>query len=166
MEGFTPIADVNGPVSPDGAAEDSVEMVGVMDARGLLREVLPPYGYSNGWTEGDPSLPVSLIINVDRAVWDQLGGRARTILTDLMPGWVEKFITASLHYGDDNSDVLGIAGQYAEIWRKVGPLRRAMWEGKVLTREDPYTILLDLVGHAFLAAEMYRRGMPSGRQEP
>lgn len=86
-----------------------------------------------------------------------VGPRGQTILRDLLREWAAYFIEASQHYGDDNADVLGLAGQYADIWRKIGPLKRALWDGEKLARETPRKILMDLIGHCFLAIEMIDR---------
>lgn len=101
--------------------------------------------------------PVVLMIQIDRGLWDLLGPRARRILEREMPLWVDRFIAASVHYGDTNADVLGPAGQFADIWRKIGPLKRALWEGQTLTREGVDEILRDLIGHSFLTLEMMSR---------
>lgn len=53
--------------------------------------------------------------------------------------------------GKDGGDDLGAAGQYAELHRKDGKLRRALWEGKELTGEQPREVLLDMIGHAVKA---------------
>jgi len=91
--------------------------------------------------------------------WEALGGRAKVILEQLLPEFAGRFAQKSIHYGDANPDNLGPAGQFSDIWRKIGPLRRALWEGKELTQEDPETILFDLIGHCLLTIEMIRRGV-------
>jgi len=53
--------------------------------------------------------------------------------------------------GKDGGDDLGAAGQYAELHRKDGKLRRALWEGEELIGEQPREILLDMIGHAVKA---------------
>lgn len=89
--------------------------------------------------------------------WECLGPNAREILEQILPEFAGRFAQASLHYGDSNADALGSAGQFADIWRKIGPLKRALWEGKKLTREDPEVILFDLIGHCLLTIGMLRR---------
>lgn len=56
-------------------------------------------------------------------------------------------------YGDNHRS-LGPAGQFADIWRKIGPLKRALWEGKRLPREGVREICMDLVGHCLLTVAM------------
>jgi hypothetical protein len=59
------------------------------------------------------------------------------------------------HYGEDNHNELGLPGQYADMWRKIKPLKRALWDG--LTegmKESPREICLDLIGHCLLSIAM------------
>jgi hypothetical protein len=64
--------------------------------------------------------------------------------------WCMQFIKKQMDYGDSAND-LGMEGQYAELHRKIGKLRRAMWEGFPLVNEGLEEVLMDLVGHCFLA---------------
>lgn len=125
-------------------------------------------GHDLGWPGqkiyGPNSGPVQLTVSIEHGDWEKLGSRAHTILATIIPEFVGKFVEASAHYGDTNADVLGIAGQFGDIWRKIGPLKRALWEGKQLTREQPREILMDLIGHALLTIEMLDRDMPLGRE--
>lgn len=66
----------------------------------------------------------------------------------------------SLVPGMENADVLGVRGQYADIWRKIAKLKKALWDGEELTGEQPREILLDLIGHAFLTIDMLDRTEP------
>ena len=63
----------------------------------------------------------------------------------------------SLIPGVENADVLGERGQYAELWRKMAKLKKALWDGKPLNGEQPREILLDFIGHCFLAIDMLDR---------
>jgi hypothetical protein len=63
----------------------------------------------------------------------------------------------SLVPGVENADVLGERGQYAELWRKMAKLKKALWDGKPLNGEQPREILLDFIGHCFLAIDMLDR---------
>ena len=80
------------------------------------------------------------------------------ITRTLLPEVEDRMRAATAHYGETHK-VLGLSGQFADIWRKVGPLKRAMWDGEQLTREDPRTILMDLIGHCLLSIDMIDRGM-------
>jgi hypothetical protein len=64
--------------------------------------------------------------------------------------WAMLFIKKQKDYGD-GADDLGQAGQYAELHRKITKLRRAMWEGIPLENEPVREVLMDLIGHCFLA---------------
>ena len=76
-----------------------------------------------------------------------------------------KFAEAYKEYGDGAADEMGLAGEWAELHRKVKKLRRAMWDGdeSYLTRESLTTVLQDLIGHALLALDMVERGIKNGR---
>lgn len=81
-----------------------------------------------------------------------------------MASW-EKFAEAYAEYGDGAADETALAGQWADLYRKINKLKRSMWAGDntYLTRESAATILHDLVGHAWLALEMLERGETGGR---
>lgn len=59
-------------------------------------------------------------------------------------------------YGDAG-DHLGIKGQYAELWRKIGKLKGPMWDDRQLTFEQPVEILQDLIGHCIKAIDYYQQ---------
>lgn len=88
---------------------------------------------------------------------DKIGQRARHIVLDIAPEALQKYLEGSLHYGDGFQDDTGLKGQWCDISRKVGPLRRALWEGETLTRESPRTILMDLIGHCLMTIDMIDR---------
>jgi hypothetical protein len=86
----------------------------------------------------------------------------------LVPQWLEHQKAKAADYntpasaldplaGFENADVLGIPGQFAEIWRKVWKLKRGMWDGATLVNEGVREILLDMIGHCFLAIDMLDR---------
>lgn len=62
--------------------------------------------------------------------------------------------------GIENADVLGPRGQFADIWRKIWKLKKALWDGATLEGEQPREILLDLIGHCFLTIDMLDREKP------
>lgn len=92
---------------------------------------------------------------------------AHRITNSLVQEWIELFLEKNSDYnsaptpgfpeGFENADVLGIQGQFAEIWRKIWKLKKAMWDDQELTGEQPREVLLDLIGHAFLAIDMMDR---------
>lgn len=64
--------------------------------------------------------------------------------------WAALFVKKQADYGN-GADDLGMEGQYAELHRKITKLRRAMWEGVELQNEPLNEVLMDLIGHCFLA---------------
>jgi hypothetical protein len=60
-----------------------------------------------------------------------------------------KMVQDAEQYGDTFLE-LGLKGQYADIHRKVGPLKRALWDEIELPNEGPREICLDLIGHCLL----------------
>jgi len=109
---------------------------------------------------GIPDMPALVTeLGVKPEDWERLGPQARRIIFNLLPKFVDGFVEASLHYGPDSANVLGPAGQFSDIWRKIGPLRRALWEGVELEREQPAEICYDLIGHLLLTIDMLQQGL-------
>lgn len=76
--------------------------------------------------------------------------------------WWEGFADAYTEYGPGAADVTGLAGQWADLYRKIMKLKRGMWDREgfdYLTRESAEEILKDLIGHAFLAWDQYNRSI-------
>jgi hypothetical protein len=82
------------------------------------------------------------------------------IVTRLLPEIAERMITSSGQYGPRNHRALGPKGQFGDIWRKIAPLKRALWDGIDLPREGAREILADLIGHALLTMEMLDHEVP------
>lgn len=78
---------------------------------------------------------------------------ARYIAETLVPEFLEKFFEKNKGYGNMHGD-LGLRAQYVDIHRKTGKLRRAWWDGKPIGPEQPREVVLDLLGHLFLALEL------------
>jgi hypothetical protein len=76
-----------------------------------------------------------------------------------------RFAEGYAEYGPGAADVLGLAGQWGDLHRKVMKLKRAMWSGEdgYLKREEEPEILRDIIGHCLLSLEMYQRGLEPGR---
>jgi hypothetical protein len=67
----------------------------------------------------------------------------------IIPTVVQNLRRGAAQYGDTFRE-LGPAGQFSDIWRKVGPLKRALWDGETLPSESPTQICYDLIGHCLL----------------
>lgn len=102
---------------------------------------------------------ISIALGINSGEWERIGPQARRIIEEILPTFIAKFVAANLHYGPNNANVLGQAGQFADMWRKMGPLRRALWEGETLTREGPDDICMDLIGHCLLTIDMIQQGV-------
>jgi hypothetical protein len=74
---------------------------------------------------------------------------AHKIFTEHIPEWANLFLKKNEHYGETANE-LGTAGQFADIWRKIGPLKRILWDHEELPGDSPEEILMDLIGHCFL----------------
>jgi len=91
-------------------------------------------------------------------------GASERIVTKLVPEWITHQLDKSRDYNSEtdgavfeNADILGVQGQFADIWRKIWKLKKALWDGSKLTAEQPREILMDLIGHCFLAIDMIDR---------
>jgi hypothetical protein len=84
--------------------------------------------------------------------------------SEVLGSALEAFAEGYREYGPGAADELGLAGQWGDLHRKVGKLKRPLWQGDPnLTREDESAILNDIVGHSLLALDMLRRGFEGGR---
>jgi hypothetical protein len=101
-------------------------------------------------------------VDGDRAMFALQSGDSRElhdIVTILMPEWAQLFARKNAEYGggeNGNASVLGIKGQYADIWRKMSKLKRAMWDGEQLEFEGTEEVISDMIGHLFLTLYMLR----------
>jgi hypothetical protein len=99
-------------------------------------------------------LPGSLMTMGDP---DPTTSHGRYIIQELLPEWARLFVAKSNDYGE-TANHLGAAGQYADMHRKMGKLKRALWDGATLDGEQPREILMDLIGHAFLTIHYIDKG--------
>lgn len=78
----------------------------------------------------------------------------------------EHMAKGAAHYGPNNHNELGLKGQYADMHRKMQPLKRYMWEGQALSlaKESPREILMDLIGHCLLTISMLDRDAPGMKE--
>src|SRR3546814_15738351 len=77
------------------------------------------------------------------------------IATSIMPEWLRLFSEKNREYGD-NAKVLGLKGQFSDMWRKLGKLKSALWDDKELKFEGADEIMMDPLGHLFLTLQMMR----------
>jgi hypothetical protein len=49
-----------------------------------------------------------------------------------------------------------VKGQFADIWRKIGKLKTALWDGRPdqLVSEDVDEVIRDLIGHCFITLNL------------
>ena len=91
-----------------------------------------------------------IVIELDGEESSELRG---ILLNHLVP-FLTLFIQKNSEYGE-NAQVLGPAGQFADMWRKMGKLKTALWDGheEKLVSEGVDEILRDLIGHCFLTLQ-------------
>lgn len=82
----------------------------------------------------------------------------KVIVNELVPEYLELFAAKNADYGsfEESAGVLGVRGQFADIWRKIPKLKRALWDGDDLEFEGVDEVVLDLIGHLFLTLYMLR----------
>lgn len=84
------------------------------------------------------------------------------IRDDWLPLWLKGFERKSRDYnslktGWEPHEVLGVKGQFADLWRKVGKLKKALWDDEPLEGEQPLEIIDDLISHLFLTRDLLIR---------
>jgi hypothetical protein len=82
---------------------------------------------------------------------------AEVLVSGLLQEWLKHHLDKNREYGN-TADELGAAGQYSDMSRKMGKLKRALWDGQTLTSEQPREILMDLIGHCFLTIHYIDQG--------
>jgi hypothetical protein len=85
--------------------------------------------------------------------------QAHRILVDVLPKLLELYMKKSMDYGGDVGDLadLGAKATFVDMWRKMGKLKRALWDGVELEGEGPKEIMMDLVGHIFIILDKMAR---------
>lgn len=81
------------------------------------------------------------------------------IMAEQVPAWSAKFDQKSRDYnsattGWEPHTFLGVRGQFADVWRKIGKLKKALWDEEELTGEQPREIIQDLISHLFLTLDL------------
>lgn len=76
----------------------------------------------------------------------------KRVLMEVLPRVLELFLVKNQDYGDDMGAMrLGPKGQFVDIWRKVGKLKRALWDGEKMAGEQADEMFMDLIGHILLS---------------
>jgi hypothetical protein len=98
--------------------------------------------------------------NVETELRRQLEGTAVDRIRDSwVPIWLKGFERKARDYNSKTTDwephkFLGVKGQFADIWRKVGKLKKALWDDEMLEGEQPLEIIDDLISHLFLTRDL------------
>lgn len=84
--------------------------------------------------------------------------QAMRVVHDILPKVLELYLKKSKDYGgnvshDAPGGNLGPRALFPDMWRKMGKLRRSLWEGKELQGEQTEEILMDLVGHVLIVLD-------------
>ncbi|QSL67826.1 hypothetical protein [Nocardia phage P3.1] len=93
-----------------------------------------------------------IVITIDNPPSDD----AAMIMRELVPDWLRQFGGKNKDYADGGedtfhtADLLGARGQFADMWRKMGKLYRALWKGQEMRGEKSDEMVMDLIGHCFL----------------
>lgn len=86
-------------------------------------------------------------IEIDNPPTDE----GRAILMDVLPQALEMFLAKNKDYQNFSLPDLGPRAHFVGIWRKVGKLKRGLWDGEALAGEQVSELLQDLLGHILLA---------------
>lgn len=73
----------------------------------------------------------------------------RVMTEELLEEVVRDFLVAAEDYGEAFRE-LGPRGQYSDMHRKMAKLKRAVWDGEELQREQPREIAADLIAHCLI----------------
>jgi hypothetical protein len=81
--------------------------------------------------------------------------QAIRIVTEILPKVLELYLSKSRDYGgnvmeDAPGGGLGPKACFPDMWRKMGKLRRAIWDEQPMVGEQPDEILSDLIGHVLI----------------
>jgi hypothetical protein len=75
----------------------------------------------------------------------------------LVAEWWDHYHSKAMDYNDGPAEhhrELGIKGQFSDLHRKHGKLKKALWDGGRLASEQPREICLDQISHLFLILAM------------
>lgn len=96
-----------------------------------------------------------LTLEIDRIPNDQ----AMRIVRDVLPKVLELYLNKSRDYGGNVMDMinLGPKASFVDLWRKVGKLKRALWDEQPMVGEQADEILMDLIGHILIILDGMNR---------
>lgn len=123
--------------------ETTLKVDAVLDFPGHVNVEFDPQEEYNKKIEDDPKEWMFLYRH------DVTTTEAFDIIDRLLPEWWALFKEKNNEYGTHDDD-LGMKGQYADMHRKMKKLRNNLWNGEILTHEQPREVILDLIGHLFL----------------
>jgi hypothetical protein len=79
---------------------------------------------------------------------------AQYIVDEILPVVIEHFLKKNADYGDQHREGLGPKGEFVGIHRKVGKLRRALWDGKAMNFEGAEEMLYELIGACLITLDL------------
>jgi hypothetical protein len=77
------------------------------------------------------------------------------IIQDILPKVAELYLRKSRDYGGNVMAMLklGPKASFVDLWRKVGKLKRCLWDGEPMQGEQTDEILMDCVGHILITLD-------------
>lgn len=84
--------------------------------------------------------------------------QAYRIVTEVLPYVVQLYMDKSRDYGGNVMAMLklGPKASFVDLWRKVGKLKRALWDGEPMRGEQTDEILMDCIGHILITLDELR----------
>lgn len=100
-----------------------------------------------------------VILSIDRKLCQEPMSEQAERCVHIAENAINYFVEKNEGYGNTAYN-LGAAGQYADMNRKFGKLKRTLWEGKteVPGGETNEQMLMDLIGHCLLTIDFLREG--------
>lgn len=78
--------------------------------------------------------------------------QAKRIVISVLPKVLSLYLNKSKDYDGNVMSLLrlGPKAGFVDMWRKMGKLKSALWDGKAMVGEQVDEILMDLVGHVLI----------------
>lgn len=85
--------------------------------------------------------------------------QALRIIQTILPKVMELYLSKSRDYGGNVMDLvkLGPKASFVDLWRKVGKLKRALWDDQPMVGEQADEILADCVGHVLITLDEMKK---------